>query len=72
LNQTQTLQLCSTNPYYQPYFIHANEIIEVWKFVNYIASDLPFTKMDDSEIRQSIIGLQKEISDLKNVFLKSN
>ena len=72
LNQTQTLQLCSTNPFYQPYFIHANEIIEVWKFVNYIASDLPVSKMDDSEIRQSIIGLQKEISDLKNVFLKSN
>lgn len=38
LDTDGSLLLCSSNPFYQPFEVPANEIIEVWKFTNYISS----------------------------------
>jgi transcriptional regulator with XRE-family HTH domain len=70
LMESQSLQLCSTNPMYQPYTVHANGVFEMWKFVNYISPELPDVRMDDTQLGKSISELQKEVHELKNILLK--
>ena len=67
LSSEQSFQLCSTNTFYEPYVVHANDILEIWKFVNYISPELPEVRMDDSGLSQSIKSLQKEVHDLKGM-----
>lgn len=70
IESDQSLQLCSTNTFYQPYMVHVNEILEIWKFVNYISPELPEVQLDDKEISRSLKDLQKEVHELKSVVLK--
>jgi hypothetical protein len=65
LDSSQSFQLCSTNTFYKPYNVHANDILEIWKFVNYISPELPEVRMDDNDLSRSIQDLQMEIQDLK-------
>lgn len=67
LNSEQAFQLCSTNPFYEPYIVHANDILEIWKFVNYISPELPEVRMDDSGLSQSLKSLQQEVQQLKGM-----
>lgn len=69
LSDSQTFQLCSTNPLYEPYEVHANEIVEVWKFVNYISSDMPSVSFKESELTKAILDLQTDVKHLKNVYI---
>jgi len=69
LNDNQSFQLCSTNPMYEPYEVHANDIVEVWKFVNYISSDMPTGSFKESELTKAILDLQTEVKHLKNVYI---
>ncbi len=71
LDSQQSFQLCSTNPFYEPYLVHANEIIEMWKFVNYISPELPEIKLDDSDLSKSLQSLQKEVHELKDIITNS-
>lgn len=70
LMESQSLQLCSTNPMYQPYTVHANDVFEMWKFVNYISPELPDVRIDDTQLGKSISELQKEVHELKNILLR--
>jgi transcriptional regulator with XRE-family HTH domain len=36
IEEDGTLLLCSTNPMFKPYTVKLNDILEIWKFVNYI------------------------------------
>jgi len=65
LSSEQSFQLCSTNPFYEPYLVHANDILEVWKFVNYISPELPEVRLDDNDLSKSLKSLQKEVHELK-------
>lgn len=67
LQSEQSFQLSSTNPFYEPYNVHVNTVLEIWKFVNYISSELPDVRMDDKELAKSIQLLQKEVRDLKTI-----
>jgi len=69
LNDNQSFQLCSTNPLYEPYEVHANDIVEIWKFVNYISSDMPIAEFKESELTKAILDLQTEVKHLKNVYI---
>lgn len=71
LESEQSFQLCSTNTYYKPYMVHVNNIIEIWKFVNYISPELPELQLDDKEISRSLKELQKEVYELKNTLSKN-
>jgi transcriptional regulator with XRE-family HTH domain len=68
LNDSQSFQLCSTNPAYEPYQVHANNIVEMWKFVNYISNDIPTQEFKESELTAAILDLQKDVKHLKNVY----
>ncbi|MCH2230493.1 MAG: helix-turn-helix domain-containing protein [Crocinitomicaceae bacterium] len=67
LSSEQSFQLCSTNTFYQPYLVHANSILEIWKFVNYISPELPDVRLDDNDLSKSLKTLQKEVHDLKSM-----
>ena len=41
LKNNKTFLLCSTNPSYESYEVHVEEILEIWKFTNYINSEAP-------------------------------
>lgn len=65
LSSEQAFQLCSTNPFYQPYVVHANNILEIWKFVNYISPELPEIRLDDNDLSKTIKELQREVHEMK-------
>jgi len=67
LSSEQSFQLCSTNTFYEPYKVHANDIIEMWKFVNYISPELPEIRIDDNDLSKSLRSLQSEVSQLKTM-----
>lgn len=69
LSDNQSFQLCSTNPSYEPYEVHANEIVEIWKFVNYISSEVPTSEFKESDLTKAILNLQKDVKHLKNVYI---
>jgi transcriptional regulator with XRE-family HTH domain len=73
------LVLYSLNPLYEPYEVHINEVKEIWKFVNYISSEIPEPVLPEKQIYQSIAVMKndlerikaklgKDISDIREVF----
>lgn len=64
ISENGTLLLCSTNPLYQPYDIPVSQVLEVWKYVNYISSKTPefhsnTTSTDINELQSEVIKLRK-------------
>lgn len=61
-----TLMLCSTNSAYQPYMVKVADILEVWKFVNYINPrfEEPQNQGQD-ELGPALRNIQKEIGVIK-------
>ncbi len=72
LKSEYKLRLYSLNPLYEPYDIHANEIKEVWKFVNFISSEIPDPVIPPHELIKTVTGLKKDINILKSRYLKNN
>ena len=62
-----TFLLCSTNPGYAPYTVKVSEILEVWKFVNYINPKFEEPKATESDdIGPAIRMIQREIGLIKD------
>lgn len=70
LLKNKTLTLHSTNNFYEPFEVNANDIIEIWKFVNYISPELPEVKLDDIGLSKSIQQIQQELSEIKQQIAK--
>lgn len=51
--------LKSLNRKYQPYEVPANDILEVWRFVNYIATEIPDNTATTSEVFAKVEELRK-------------
>lgn len=66
LMTTKSLQLCSTNPTYEPYDVSIKEVVEVWKFVHYISAELPEPNLSKDQIADTVLQLQREVSTIKN------
>ncbi|MDA9328898.1 XRE family transcriptional regulator [Flavobacteriales bacterium] len=47
IKSNKTFLLCSTNTAYEPYEVKVDDILEIWKFTNYINSDAPEFKLQD-------------------------
>lgn len=63
------LQLSSTNPLYEPYLINVNDIIEIWRFVNYIAQELPEVTISNDDLLKSVKGIQRQVNEI-NAYIK--
>jgi phage repressor protein C with HTH and peptisase S24 domain len=59
------LILYSLNPLYEPYEVHVNEVKEIWKFVNYISSELPEPVLPEKQIFQSIAAMKNDLQRIK-------
>jgi len=59
------LVLYSLNPLYEPYEVHINEVKEIWKFVNYISSELPEPVLPEKQIYQSIAAMKNDLQRIK-------
>jgi len=59
------LRLYSLNSAYEPYEVHVNEIREVWKFVNFISSELPPANSPLDRLANQVASMQEELSSLK-------
>jgi transcriptional regulator with XRE-family HTH domain len=59
------LVLFSLNPLYEPYEVHINEVKEIWKFVNYISSELPEPVLPEKQIFQSIAIMKNDLERIK-------
>jgi transcriptional regulator with XRE-family HTH domain len=60
------LRLYSLNPIYQPYDVPVIDIKEVWKFINYISSDIPEYNNSGDNLNQKIIELSREVNAIKH------
>lgn len=66
LKDNGNLLLCSTNPIYSPYEVPVSNVLEVWKFVHFISSELPEPNLSRDELARSVIDLRKEVSQLRH------
>lgn len=67
IKESKSLQLVSTNPLYEPYEVDIRDVLEIWKFVNYIANEFKEGSDDKEDLTSVVLNLQKEIRQIKNV-----
>ncbi|RYM34733.1 helix-turn-helix domain-containing protein [Brumimicrobium glaciale] len=65
------IQLSSTNPMYEPYMLDINEVIEIWKFVNYISHDLPEVTISENDLLKSVKSIQNQVNEMKSLMQKN-
>ena len=61
----KALRLFSLNPVYEPFDIQVADIKEIWKFVNYISSEMPTAITSEEEIYRTIANLQDDVKELR-------
>jgi transcriptional regulator with XRE-family HTH domain len=66
LKKRKKFVLHSKNPAYQPYEIDVNEVREVWKFVNYISSEMPESEKGKDELLGIVEKMEEELLVIKN------
>ena len=59
------LVLYSLNPIYEPYEVHINEVKEIWKFVNYISSELPDPVLPEKQLIQAVASMKNDLQRIK-------
>ncbi len=57
--------LRSLNPAYEPYEVPASEVLEVWKFINFISSEIPDPEAEQDQLAKLVMKLQKDVEDVK-------
>jgi len=55
------LVMHSLNPLYEPYDIAIGEVKEIWKFVNYISSEIPATNKLKENLSEELTDLKKQM-----------
>jgi transcriptional regulator with XRE-family HTH domain len=65
MKENRTLLLRSLNPDYAPYEISIVDIKEVWRFVNFIQTELPEPQMDRGDIVNHLMKLSEEVHKIK-------
>jgi transcriptional regulator with XRE-family HTH domain len=55
------LRLHSLNSLYEPYELEINEVKEIWKFVNYISSEMPDRNVEKDELVSEMRALRQEV-----------
>jgi hypothetical protein len=59
------LILYALNPIYEPYEVHINEVKEIWKFVNYISSELPDPVLPEKQLIQAVAAMKNDLQRIK-------
>ncbi len=59
------LMLHSLNPLFLPYEIKVDEVSEIWKFVNYISSEVPVPNKEKDELTREVKELKKQVQAIQ-------
>ncbi len=59
------LKLHSLNPLYIPYEIKIDNVSEIWKFVNYINSEMPEPNKEKDELKKEVTELKKQVQAIQ-------
>ena len=70
LEEEQKISLYSLNPLYEPFDVHINEIREVWKFINYICSEIPDPVLPKDDLLKTVANLKQDMNLLKHRMVK--
>lgn len=65
IEENQHLTLCSTNPLYSPYDVHIADVLEVWKFINFMSENLEIQEDNDKDLTKALQNLQKDILNMQ-------
>lgn len=65
INDNGTLQLHSLNTLYEPYEIEVKDVKEIWKFVNYISSEMPDRNIEKDELVSEVRALRNEVKAIQ-------
>jgi transcriptional regulator with XRE-family HTH domain len=65
LNTDGKLVLYSLNPIYEPYEVHITEVKEIWKFVNFISSELPEPVLPEKQLIQAVATMKNDLERIK-------
>jgi transcriptional regulator with XRE-family HTH domain len=60
------LVLYSLNPLYEPYVVHINSVKEIWRFVNYISSELPEPVIPEKQLMRTVAGIKHDLDRIKS------
>jgi transcriptional regulator with XRE-family HTH domain len=69
IEKEHKLTLYSLNPLYEPFDVNINEIKEVWKFINYISSEIPEPVTPEDDLIQTVANLKQDMALLKKQML---
>ena len=56
--------LYSLNPIYEPYEIQISEVKEIWKFINYLSSELPEPSLPEDHLLSIVSKLKRNVEKL--------
>ena len=59
------LRLYSLNLLYKPYDVPVSDIKEVWRFVNFISTEIPEPDISDSNLTQTVYEIKREMEVMK-------
>jgi transcriptional regulator with XRE-family HTH domain len=59
------LRLYSLNPIYEPFDVPVVDIKEVWKFINFISSDIPDSGSSGENLNKKLLDLSREVDLIK-------
>ncbi len=65
IKRDRKLILHSLNPLYEPYELNVNEIREVWKFVNYISSEVPPQNKEKELLAEEVEMLKRQVQAIQ-------
>ena len=69
LEKDNKLVMYSLNPVYEPFDVNITEIREVWKFVNFISSEIPEPILPEAELIKTVVNLKHDMDVLKKSVL---
>lgn len=65
IEKERKLRLYSLNPIYEPYDVPINEVIEVWKFVHYISTEIPEPVIPANQLVKTVASIKRELNIIK-------
>ena len=66
MKEKGSLMLYSLNPVYEPYMVEVAEVKEVWRFVNYISSEIPDPMLPEDQLISMLSKLRKDVHQLNS------
>lgn len=68
LRADKGIKLVSDNPIYEPYYVHVEDIMEIWRAKAYISTELPQPAPEPTmeSLTNMMAQMQRSISQLKN------